>query len=144
MIIYYYTNDYYELDNFSAHAVKYKGLVFPTAEHAYQAEKHTDLKIKEEIRSAKSPLESKNIANKKYGAKKRSDWGSVKLKIMEEVKRAKVSQHLEVRKALIRSGKATLAELSEKDLFWGMNNKGKGENHLGKIWMKIREELRSH
>ena len=43
----------------------------------------------------------------------------------------------------IQTGNAEIVEDSPKDNFWGRGPKWKGANHLGKLWMKIRAELRA-
>jgi len=35
----------------------------------------------------------------------------------------------------------TLVENSDKDSFWGCGFDKKSENNMGKIWMKIRQEI---
>ena len=37
----------------------------------------------------------------------------------------------------------TIVEDSPKDNYWGWGINRKGENHLGKIWMKLREEYKN-
>ena len=61
---------------------------------------------------------------------------------MEDICRAKFTQNEELKKKLIDTGDATLIEGNTwNDTFWGVCN-GVGENNLGKILMKIREELK--
>lgn len=141
MAIKYYEQWYDILNNFSAHAVEIDGVVYPTAEHAYQAAKCTDKKGKTEIAAARSPLGAKEISNKKYEHAKDPDWDNKKLEAMERVYRAKLAQHPLVREALIRSGDEEIIEDSPVDYFWGGGKDGSGENHLGKLWMKLRAEL---
>ena len=141
MPIYFYNQWYDVLNNFSANIVEVEGILYPTSEHAYQAAKCTDPKGKEEIRQAKSPLLAKEVSNKKYMSAKDPDWNNKKLLVMETILRAKFEQHQEVRDALIRSGNEEIAEDSPIDSFWGKGSDGRGENQLGKLWMKIRSEL---
>lgn len=132
---------FYDLfNNFSANAVEYEGVLYPTAEHAYQAAKLTNQEAKDAVRSAKSPLLSKEISST-YKEFKRAGWDEVKLEIMEIICRAKLEQHEEVREALLKSGSDIIAEDSKEDSFWGIGADGQGQNHLGKIWMKLRGEL---
>ena len=60
---------------------------------------------------------------------------------MEEILRAKTEQHEDVRDVLKKTGKRTIIENSPVDSFWGIGHDGKGQNVVGKIWMKIRDEL---
>lgn len=142
MAIKFYEDKYYMLSNLSAHAVKFEGRLFPTSEHAYQASKFIDDKVVEEIRRAKSPLEAKVVAKSKLGTSAENpNWQSDKLLTMEKILKAKLDQHLEVKNAVISTGNAEIVEDSPVDSFWGCGKDGKGESHLGKLWMKIRKEL---
>ena len=62
---------------------------------------------------------------------------------MEDIIRAKVSQHGYIREKLIETGTREIIEDSHKDSFWGRGPDFKGRNELGKVWMKIREELQN-
>jgi ribA/ribD-fused uncharacterized protein len=141
MPIYFYNQWYDVLNNFSANAVEIDGVLYPTSEHAYQAAKCTDSAGKEEIRKAKSPLLAKEISNTRYKSAKDPEWNNKKLIVMESILRAKLDQHEEVFNALAKSGDEDIAEDSPIDSFWGRGKDGKGENRLGKLWMKIRSEL---
>ncbi|MDB5185506.1 MAG: hypothetical protein JWL85_29, partial [Candidatus Saccharibacteria bacterium] len=140
MTIKFHTDKYYTFDNFSPHAVEYEGKIFPTSEHAYQAAKFTSDEIREAIRGARSPLQAKELANVKYKNDKDPDWDSKKVDVMERVLRAKLTQHFEVAEALERSRSEELAENSPVDYFWGIGADGTGQNMLGKLWMKLRDE----
>jgi ribA/ribD-fused uncharacterized protein len=135
----FYTPDFYIFNNFSAHAVEFRGKLYPTAEHAYQAAKCTDPQGKEEILSARSPLLAKELANERYRAVRDPDWDGKKLAVVEEILRAKLAQHAEAQDALRRSGVEAIVEDSPTDYFWGSGADGSGQNMLGKIWMKIRD-----
>jgi ribA/ribD-fused uncharacterized protein len=140
MPIYFYTPEYYVFNNFSAHAVEFRGKLYPTAEHAYQAAKCVDATGQEEIRNASSPLQAKRLANEKYRSARDPDWDGKKLAVVEEILRAKLAQHAEARDALIASCGEEVVEDSPTDYFWGVGADGTGKNNLGKIWMKIRED----
>ena len=76
----------------------------------------------------------------------RPDWESVKLQIMEDLVMAKFADHEDLRSKLLATGDAQLIEGNHwHDFFWGVCNCGKcpeGQNHLGKILMKVREWCR--
>ena len=79
---------------------------------------------------------------KKLGRKAtiRPDWEKIKLPIMEYLLRQKFGDKT-LKALLIGTGDAELVEGNMwGDTYWGVC-KGKGENHLGKLLMKIREEL---
>jgi predicted NAD-dependent protein-ADP-ribosyltransferase YbiA (DUF1768 family) len=47
-----------------------------------------------------------------------------------------------VQKKILETGDRELVENSPRDSFWGWGLNKDGENHLGKIWIKLREELK--
>lgn len=72
----------------------------------------------------------------------RHDWEKVKFDIMYEICKAKFSQNAELKDKLLATGDEYLEEGNTwGDRIWGTVN-GKGQNNLGKILMRVREELR--
>lgn len=140
----FYPREYYCLDNFSPFAVRYDGDLYPTAEAAYQAQKflYAHPEIEEQIRHAASPHKAKQIAEE-HRDLCRPDWDELKLLIMEDILRGKLQQHPYVRKKLLETGNMPIVEDSPKDSFWGIGFDRTGRNELGKIWMKLRDELRN-
>ncbi|KND47726.1 MAG: hypothetical protein AB201_02195 [Parcubacteria bacterium C7867-006] len=131
---------------YTAHAIEIDGVVYPTLEHAYQCARYTDPKIIAEIISAKSPVKAWKASSKyKHLQIPEFKTGEHKLKIMEKLMRLKTEQHEEIQKALIDSGDLEIVKHivtpPPGDSFWDDGEDGKGLNHIGKIWMKIREGL---
>jgi N-glycosidase YbiA len=138
-----FQGDYRFLSNFWPAEVVYEGITYPTAEHAYQASKSLDPEQRKKIAALKTPAEAKHAGE---ALKARDDWPDVKLKAMEDVVRYKFTHHDDLRAKLLATGDADLEEGNTwNDRIWGISppNSGQGENHLGKILMKIRRELRS-
>ena len=73
----------------------------------------------------------------------RSDWEQVKLHVMHKALQAKFSQHSHLRDMLVKTGDRQLIEHTTRDSFWGDGGDGRGQNHLGKLLMKVRSELSS-
>lgn len=138
----FYERPFYVFSNFASFQVKYKGVTWMTSEHAYQAMRYEDESLQRKIRHMPSAHEAYKfaMANKD---KERKDWKEIKVSVMEEIVRAKLSQHPYIQKQLEETGDREIIEDSPKDLFWGRGPNWKGENHLGKIWMKLREETKS-
>jgi len=138
MTIDHFTAEFHFLSNFSSHEVEYEGVKWRTAEHAYQAMKTLD----ENQRLNMSEIDLPGDA-KRYGrtVPMRKDWDDIKLDVMEDIVRCKFQQNVELQEKL-RCTKGLDIEEGNTwgDTFWG-TCKGKGENHLGKILMKIRDEL---
>jgi N-glycosidase YbiA len=139
--IHFYTPAFYVFNNFSAHSVEFRGKLYPTCEHAYQAAKCTDPVGQEAIRNARSPLQAKALAKEIHKDAKDSDWERKKVAVVEEILRAKLAQHPEAREALKESGDEDIVEDSPTDYFWGEGADGSGQNVLGKLWMKLRDEM---
>ncbi len=139
--VYFFTPRFYALDNFSAYAVEVWGRRFPTSEHAYQWKKysisHPDLA--DQIFSAPSAYATKKIAD--ANKDKVSATQAEKLEFMETILRAKTEQHDKVKRTLLETGEKTIIENSPNDEFWGIGS-GSGQNMLGKIWMKLRNEIK--
>jgi len=121
-----------------------------TSEALYQVCRYPDYpEIQQEIILEKSPISAK-MKSKKYRKHTRQDWETVCIPIMEWCLRKKLDQHFEkIYKALTATGNKQIFEWSHKDIFWGAVSDRKrnpnilitGQNVLGKLWMKIRQEL---
>lgn len=131
--------------NFSNFGVEWKNIRWPTSEHAYQAAKFMDSypSIAQEILDAKSADEAKKIAHHNHD-KIPEDWDSQKIKIMEEICSNKLRQHPYIMmELLLHTGNGVIVETSPKDDFWGWGPGKDGRNELGKIWMRLRDELKN-
>jgi len=137
-----FQGDYRFLSNFMGGEIKdANGNVWKSPEHAYQALKFPVGEHRDEIRNASSPAQAKKIANS-LKDHVRSNWREIRLAVMEKIVRAKFTQKEEMKRQLLATGERELIEGNTwGDTFWGVCN-GKGENHLGKILMQIRSELR--
>lgn len=128
------------LSNFWPSVVTLDDVEYSTVEHAYQAAKTLNLAQREMIRTSLSP----GIA-KRYGRRvtMRHDWEQIKLSVMENLLRQKF-QISTLQKWLASTGDIDLIEGNRwGDTFWGVDlrvNPPVGENHLGKLLMKIRDE----
>ena len=134
-----FSGEYRFLSNFYLSKVTLDGIEFPSVENAYQAAKNFDRERRQmftTLSSAQAKSEGKNTV-------KRPDWEQVKVLVMTDLVREKFTKHLDLREKLLATGDAELIEGNWwRDTFWGVC-KGKGENHLGKILMKVREELQN-
>jgi hypothetical protein len=131
------------LSNFWPAEVVYEGIPYPTAEHAYQATKTLDTNERKKIAALKTPAEAKHAGE---ALKQRDDWNDIKFKVMEDVVRYKFTNHSDLRQKLLATGDAELEEGNTwNDQIWGISppNSNNGQNHLGKILMKVREELKA-
>lgn len=146
--VFFYEQDFYVLSNFSAFTLQWRGKRFDTSEAAYHFEKfqayhgprpENATSIQEAILKAPSAHEAYVIATL-YKEYRRPDWDDVKVGIMDQILRAKYSQHGYVRRKLMATGFRELVEDSWRDDFWGWGENKDGQNMLGKLWMQIRAE----
>lgn len=128
---------YYFLSNFSSSLISYNGLVYFNAEAAFQAAKcDNDL-----AKFAFTKLDPSSAKKRGRQVSLRSDWEEIKEQVMYDICYAKFTQNPSLGKKLIETGEEPLEEGNEwGDRIWGTVN-GIGENKLGKILMRIREEL---
>jgi len=126
------------LSNFHPCEATYGDLVFPSAEHAYQAAKTLDPKRRVWVLECNTPASAKRYGRK---LKKRPTWESIKVDVMREVLWSKFANP-ELGDLLLATGDAILLEENNwGDRFWGVVD-GDGQNVLGNLLMEIREELK--
>ena len=130
---------YFFLSNFFPVPVMYKGLTYQNNEAAFQAQKT----FSPELKTTFTTLAPSDAKRKGRHVRLRQDWEQVKDRIMEEIVRAKFIQNPKIKEQLLSTGDAILIEGNTwNDCYWGVDARsGIGENHLGKILMKIRSEL---
>ena len=135
-----FNGEYFFLSNFYNAPVIYDGLTFQNSEAAFQSAKVLDRSIKKQF-TAMHPASAKKAGKH---VQLRSDWEIVKFDIMYEICLAKFSQNADLKDKLLATGDEPLEEGNTwGDRIWGTVN-GKGQNNLGKILMRVREELRSN
>ena len=133
-----FKGSYSFLSNFETCFVTYEGMKFRTVEHAFQAAKTLDMKERIVFQLIDFPAEAKQIGKQ---VKLRPDWEQVKLGIMEDLVRQKFNQP-KFKKLLLSTNNNTIVEgNTHGDTFWGVC-KNVGYNKLGKIIMKIRDEIK--
>ncbi len=126
------------LSNFYMAPVVYEGITYPSSEHAYQAAKTADVGSRLLLADLKTAGEVKRAGAR---LKLRADWNDVKISVMENIVRLKFEQHPDLAEKLLATGNAELIEGNTwGDRFWGQVD-GVGENHLGQVLMRIRNEL---
>jgi len=128
------------LSNMTYVKIEYDGIIYPSTENFYQAMKYKDQDIRVHISTLK-PHEAKaySRANKMTSLV----FEEKKLQIMEYAQKHKYSQE-PFKSKLIATGDVLIEEGNWwGDKFWGVDIKTRqGENHLGKIIMKVRQEIK--
>lgn len=110
-----------------------------TLEHQYQAAKTDDPEWKARILAAATPKEAKRLGRQ---APMRPTWDDEKLFAMEQLLHTKFAPHSQLARMLLHTGDAVLIEGNWwGDIFWGVCD-GQGQNWLGVLLMKVRDDLR--
>lgn len=131
-----FTGQYRFLSNFYPAWVHYKGIDYPSVEHAYQAQK-TDIPSEQvAISKLSTPAQAKRMGRQ---VKWRRDWDKVKVGVMRDLLQIKFAQQ-ELLQKLLATGDEQLVEGNWwGDRFWGVCH-GEGQNMLGKLLMEVREQ----
>jgi len=135
-----FQDEYRWLSNFYPVPIVYKGIEYPSTEHAYMSAKSHDPEWKEFCRTEPKAGKVKRASR---DIKLRSDWEAVKVYVMKAVLIKKFEQE-PFRQWLLDTGEVYIQEGNHhKDEFWGVNlATGKGSNWLGVLIMCVRDELR--
>lgn len=113
---------------------------WPTNEHWYAAHKTEDPNYFEHIRLSKGPKTAKR-AGRYFPL--RSNWRDIKDEVMYKGLKMKFDQNSGIKAKLLGTGQAELIEGNWwNDRYWGVC-KGKGQNKLGNLLMKLREEYQN-
>lgn len=151
MITHFKDVQYRFLSNFYKVDVLYRGIVYPSCEHAYMSAK-SDEEV--EIDGVKYNWKDfcrnpKNTPSKVKGESRflilSDKWESIKNLVMEECLIDKFSRE-PLRSMLLATGTQNIQEGNwHGDIYWGVDlrvNPNIGENHLGRLLMQIRDEIR--
>lgn len=133
-----FDTEYLEFSNFAYSPFEYMGIVYPTAEHAFQCQKVLNKDNRELVLMQATAAQAKLKANE---LKDHPNWSDVKVDIMKEILIAKFSSNEFLKTKLVGTGEALLEEGNTwGDTFWGTVD-GKGQNMLGKLLMEVRKLL---
>ena len=132
------------LSNFWLSPVFYGGHTFPSVENAYHAAKISPSDVNADALMEPFCRCTPGQAKREGRAiPLRENWDVVKLDVMDFLIRWKFSPGHELADKLLETGDAVLIEGNTwGDTYWGVC-RGKGQNHLGRILMRQRDELKS-
>jgi ribA/ribD-fused uncharacterized protein len=115
-----------------------KGVYYPTTEHYFQSMK-TDHEVEKAlIISARTASDALTLG---INCTLKEDWEEVKDSVMYDAIKYKVEQHPRLKKLLLKTGDSPIGENSPCPSYWGLGKYRNGGNMLGKLWMKLREEI---
>lgn len=130
-----FLSNFYILEN----GVGFEEMFYPSVEHAYQAAKYPPSQRSQFLdctsgKAKRLGSEAPNLNKKK--------WDKHKVELMRSLVFQKFQNNPKLRKMLVEMEGYVIDERNNwGDEFWGTNPEGKGENHLGKIIMAVRDKL---
>lgn len=145
-----FKDEYAFLSNFYPCKIKWPlneqpQFTYQNSEALFQAMKTHNSHLQEQFTHLDGSKAKKLGRSSITGSQMRSDWDSIRKDIMYEIVKQKFIQNPDLKNKLLATGDAYLIEGNYwHDTYWGVNSKtGEGENHLGRILMKVREELKN-
>ncbi len=121
-------------------AFELEGKTWKTSEHYFQAKKFLGTPYEEVIRNCDSAREALDFS-RKHSDLVRGDWDAERQNVMYFALLAKFSSNKTLQLLLCSTGKREIKKHTLEDSYWG-DGGGPGENHLGKLLMKVRSVLR--
>ena len=134
------------LSNFHLIPVPFRGLVFPSAEHAYASAKTTNPDDIHRIHLASTPAKAKRIGRNVVCV---DNWEDIKLAVMQDVLYSKFTHNPLLGEKLLATGDKLLVEGNTwHDQTWGDctcegHRDIPGTNMLGRLLMIVRSILRA-
>lgn len=150
MIIHFKSEEHRFLSNFYLIEIDYLGIKYPSVEHAYMSAKSDEDVEIDGVRynwknfCANSKFKPSKIKGESRFITLVYSWDTLKLDVMYDCLVAKFSNEA-LRRRLLATGTQNIQEGNwHGDMFWGvdlLSNPNVGENHLGRLLMKVREEI---
>lgn len=139
-----FQGEYRFLSNFWPCDVRLGDIVFPSAEHGYQARKSLVAEVQLSMARLATPGEAKRVGRT---IELRPDWEQVKKRIMLLTVLSKFVQNRDLATRLVATEDAYLEEGNTwHDNYWGAcrcdDHTGEGLNYLGRILMMVRDVVR--
>lgn len=133
-----FKGEYDFLNNRYGCSFMWQGIRYNNVESAFHASKYTD----ESERKILSRMSADKAVKKSMDFTPSAEWEDCKLNIMESILLAKFDQNPSLKKRLIETDNRILINGNNKhETYWGVDlYSWKGENHLGKILMTIRDK----
>lgn len=124
------------LSNFFPCKIEFNGVIYPSLEHAFVAQKTYDKELRKKIAEIPTPGKAKRFGRT---LDLRPDWNGMRILIMYDLLHEKFSDPVLKAKLLATRNKNLVEGNTWGDQFWGVCD-GKGENWLGELLMRVRDE----
>ena len=138
-----FNDDFSFLNNSYPSEVYYQGKIYPCVFNAFQAARTNNDFFKKLLQKSQTPEKIYEIAIQINNPK---DWNLKRLLIMEKLIRDKFIRNKNLKKKLVDTNKRELKNSfsikTSSNLFWGVY-KNEGQNHLGKILTRVREDSKN-
>lgn len=113
----------------------------------FQADKHTGHPWRQAVIMASTPKRARMYGKRwTMSNYQQMEWNHRRVQVMYELVKRKIEDHPDIAVALIATDDEILVEKNTwHDNFWGdcqcLRCYHVGENHLGEIWMRLRDEF---
>ena len=133
-----FKKEYDFLNNRFGCSFMWQGIRYNNVESAFHASKYTN----EAERRVLSRMSAEKVVKKSMECTPSIEWEESKLDIMESILLAKYDQNPNLKNRLIETeGRILINGNNKHETYWGVDlYSWKGENHLGKILMTIRDK----
>lgn len=132
-------NAYGEFSNWWPAPIALDGISWPTTEHYFMAQKTKDRRERDRIRRARTPRRAKELGRE---VRLRRGWDGMKFEVMLRANRAKFEQHADLADLLLSTGDRRIHEDCDDPWWGGGPHFPHGRDMLGKVLMRVRDELR--
>lgn len=135
-----FRGQYRFLSNFYVWAMNYEGIAYPTVEHAFQAAKAENKRVRRIFAALEDPGDAKLLGR---AIRVREDWDDVKIQVMRDLLKIKFSNEALMLILTDTRGNDLIEGNYWHDNFWGDCGCPKcegvaGQNNLGKLLMEVR------
>ena len=138
-----FTGNYAFLSNFYTCDIKYGNLIYKSVEHAYQASKCACYDNKIVIANAWTPGQAKKLGRQ---VDMIPGFDNIKIDIMRELLQIKFKNVYLAAKLYDTNNTKLIEGNTWNDKFWGCvleHGHWIGENHLGRLLMQVRSDIRN-
>lgn len=140
-----FRGDQWYRSNFYPSKIIIRGQEWPTSEHVFQAAKFIDPDTRELIRVCETARLAKQLAQE-LKDEVRPDWKKISISVMYKTLKLKFNQNPNLITKLKNSTDHIVEDNYWHDNFWGDCHCDackdiKGENWLGKLLMRLRDEM---